>query len=146
MVPALRNGTDGDGSPEVFYFATEFKPFIATITWNETLKPRIIEAVAIVKAKGAQQIGSLGFCFCGWNICKSMADEDIPEISFGVIPHPSIANANAIFADTDVNELIEKVRGPIAFLPAGNDPVDYRLSGAVYETLSESVASRYGHK
>jgi dienelactone hydrolase len=135
MVPALRDGTDGDGFPEVFDFATEFKPFVATITWNETLKPRIIEAVAILKAKGAQKIGSLGFCYGGWNICKSMADEDIPEISFGVIPHPSITNINAIFTDTDVKELIEKVRGPIAFLPAGNDPIDYRPSGVVYETL-----------
>lgn len=135
MVPALRGGTDGDGFPEVFDFATEFRSYVVTITWEETLKPRILEAISILKSKGIQKIGGLGFCYGGWVICKSMSDDDLPEISFAAIAHPSITNIHGVHTNDDVKNLIDKVRGPIAFLPAGNDPVDYRPSGIVYESL-----------
>lgn len=87
LVPALEGGTDGDGIffsvymyflvmaqiifvgfPKDFSFATrgaDFGPYLLSLGWENTFKPRIRSIVKFLQSRSVTNIGMVGFCWYG---------------------------------------------------------------------------------
>lgn len=112
--------------------------------WASIIKPRIVEALSILKSKGATKFGSIGFCYGGWNLINTLSDADTPELTFGAICHPYITNINQIHSPEEkVEDFVKNIRDPVIFLPAQNDPSDYRKDGNVYNVVKSLHPDRY---
>jgi dienelactone hydrolase len=138
LTPALDGGTDGDGLPPDFDFATKaashFVPYMAGFDYP-TFSAKFKAAFLLFKAAGVDQIGLIGFCWGGWLLCQILADPEMPpEIKAGVIAHPSVHLEGMVFG-RNASELVAKVQRPILLLPAGNDPDRYRAGGDIFEPL-----------
>lgn len=135
LVPTFEDGTDGDGLPPTFDFATrggEFIPYISQITWDGVLRPKIVSTIEFLKSSGVQKISVIGFCWGGWVVVQIL-DEFADQFVAGVIPHPSIHLED--YFGRSAKALCEKVKRPILLMPAGNDPDSYREGGEIFEAL-----------
>ena len=133
------------GLPPDFDWASgEFGPYMLTVPWETTLKPRIIAAISYLKSKGAVKFGAIGVCWGQWVVAHALADAETSEITFGASPHPSITAICGIYGENYV-ELVSNSRGPTLFLPAGNDPDSYRVGGDLYEALKAKFPDTITH-
>jgi len=141
LTPPLEDGNDGDAIPRDFnnqLRAAELKFYLQTKTWEDTFKGRIQTAIDLLHSRGVQRIGMVGFCYGGWVMSNVMSDEDTcKHITCGASPHPSLHIESRIF-ERDPLALVSRIKGPILFLPAGNDPDDYRPGGSFYELMREN--------
>ena len=139
--PPLDGGTDGDGLPSNFDFATrrpEFGPYITTFPYA-VLSPKIKGGIKLLKEAGVEKIGIIGFCWGGWLLTHFFSDPELPEeVKAGAIPHPSITTIEDNLFKGDSVSLSSKIQRPILLLPAGNDPDSYRLEGDVYLAMKVS--------
>jgi len=138
LLNTVDGGTDGDGLPPTFNFATDgakFPGFVKSNPWSQ-IKPRILASIKYLKSHGVEKIGTVGFCWGGWPVILALKDPDTSEIIAGANPHPSIIYVNSVF-DEDPVEFIQGIRGPVLLLPASNDPDDYRENGNYFQSLKK---------
>lgn len=144
LVPCLEEGTDGDALPPTFSIETrggELGPYLSQHPWEGKMKPRMAAALQHLQGTlGATNIGLIGFCWGGWVLSHVASDADTfsPVIKCGVVPHPSIGLENMIFGG-DVAALVQKVKVPCLWLPAGNDGAEYDApDGAWFKVLHDN--------
>jgi len=86
-----------------------------------------------VAGKGIKDIGSVGFCWGGWVIFRASA-ADFP-LKCGAICHPSVRLEG--YAGSSEVELSRKVKCPIMFASARNDPDNVKEDGECSNILKE---------
>lgn len=145
LVPALEGGTDGDGLPPTFDLGSRFpelKVFLATISWETSLKPKIAAVLAHLEGAGTKAIAFLGFCWGGW--VAAHACVDFPKQIIAVaVPHPSIHLEDMFQGAGAAKALCSKVATPFLLLPAGNDGDIYRPGGDLLEALKINNAASH---
>ena len=98
-----------------------------TISWEETIKPRLsgIHSILLKKGGDSIKISLMGFCWGGWVISKMLGEPELfTNITCGITAHPSVSTVEANFGGDTIN-LLKKVSKPILFMPASNDPPEY---------------------
>jgi len=121
-------GTDGDGLAPDGAFSMEW---IKQFPWS-TQKAKMEAALDWVKSREPKMIGVLGFCYGGHPACKLSAEH--PEISCGVVLHPSIHLEEFAFGGKTAS-LLQSVQCPFMLCPAGNDLPLYDEEGELCKAL-----------
>ena len=138
----MNNCTDGDGIPPGFNPGENFPAlaaYLKTLPY-EKLRPSLFAAVKAMETDGVTSIGVIGACWGGWVLANFLADPDLPaSVKSGVSWHPSIQLEEAVFGG-DTVALLGKVQRPIKFLPASNDPEDYKEGGKFYNAIKSVQA------
>jgi len=97
LVPPYEGGTDGDGLPPDFNMMTRFMEatgWMKTISWEETVKPRLsgIHSILLKKGGDSIKISLMGFCWGGWALSKMLSEPELfTNITCGMTPHPSVS-------------------------------------------------------
>eukprot|EP01038_Epipyxis_sp_PR26KG_P012485 gene12485-16748_t len=135
LQPALDGGTDGDGLPPTFDFATgQFAPYITQITWEGVIRPRIVATIDYLKANGIEKAGINGMCWGGWVALKIFSDPELEGFfTCACVPHPSF-QLEGFFGGTDVS-LASKVSKPLLLLPALGDSENLNSNGELFLAL-----------
>jgi len=83
-------------------------------------------------SQGVKKIGCIGFCWGGWTVVHASASD---KISCGVSVHPSL-QVGSFFGES-VPNLINPIKSPQMFLPAGNDKAEVKKGGEAEKLLSK---------
>jgi dienelactone hydrolase len=137
LQPPFEGGTDGDGLPPAWTFEERgdtFGGFMTPITWDGVVKPRVTSAVAFLKEKGVTSLTMIGICF-GALVMGYTFDEFGDDFVCGVAYHPAVHLLDAVYGGdaASTTAFCSKVKKPVLFMPAGNDPDRYRPDGDIYE-------------
>lgn len=137
LSPPFEGGTDGDGLPANFDWATrmgDVRPWMQGLSWEASLRAVAMATLGHMIAAGVEKIGLLGFCWGGWVCAKLLADSDMPEqVVCAISPHPSVLRAEEQRGG-DGLDLASKARRPFLLMPAGNDE-GYRPGDVFFEAL-----------
>lgn len=142
--PCLDEGTHGDGFPPNFDFSTrgpDFKTYLSKITWDAVLRPILVAIFADLKGQGVERIALTGFCWGSCPVAYSLSEPALMAqygLTCGVMCHPSLSIEQRVF-DRNPTDLVDRIQGPVLFMPAGNDQVEYRAHGAWYQSLHARV-------
>ena len=113
--------------------------WMKTISWEETVKPRLsgIHSILLKKGGDSIKISLMGFCWGGWVISKMLGEPELfTNITCGMTPHPSVSMVEEKTYGGNTINLLKKVSKPILFMPASNDPPEY--SGSFLEAVKEN--------
>jgi dienelactone hydrolase len=148
LSPSFEGGTKGDGLPPNFDMSkrgSEFKPWLAPITWDKSVGPKMKSLFSELDASSglfdaSKSTVMIGFCYGGW-LCTKCATDPVPlsksmtNISKICIPHPSIQIEEAVFGG-DIS-FCEKVKSEVLLLPASNDSDRFREGGDILVALQK---------
>lgn len=118
-----------DFPPKDGYDSPKFQAFLGSLDYA-TLKPRVEQGVAVLKALGAESIGSVGFCWGAGITFESLKDG---LVSAGAGVHPSFLN----------EELLKNAKGPICLLPSKDDGEMLELKAAAESTKHEVMYQHF---
>ncbi|CAJ1350743.1 unnamed protein product [Effrenium voratum] len=93
-----------------------------------------------LQSKGVNRIGSVGFCWGAWAICKASACG--LALQCGVAAHPSTKIERTVFGADEV-ALAGAVRMPMLLLPAGSDPAELKPQGLVAQALQQGASVEF---
>jgi len=85
-----------------------------------------------LRNNGVKRIAGLGFCFGTWAVCKS--SEMTGEFVCSVLAYPSVHLMEDLM-DGNPIRLSGRLRGPVLFMPAQDDPVMYGPEGEMFATV-----------
>ena len=80
---------------------------------------------------GKLLVGIFGSCYDrisfrgGWVLTRALADPETSMLTFAAIGCPHIKNI-ADMLDEPLDDVLTKIRGPLLFLPARDDSMDYK--------------------
>ena len=98
----------------------------------EKLNKDLMTVVEFLKAKGAEKIGLIGFCWGAWVNAKLCSDSDLWVCA--VNPHPSYQLEKFAFKGDDEG-LAKTIKCPQLILPTGNDPDYVKEDGSFIKNL-----------
>lgn len=94
------------------------------------------KVLKFAKEKGATSFGAIGTCWGSYMVVRQSA---YPELKAGVSMHPSHTPiANNILGEVE-KELLEAIKCPQLFMPAGNDPINVKAGGVGEEVLGDKL-------
>lgn len=131
--PTLDKGIDGDG----FAADATFDEVMSALPKFdfEFLAPALKALLEHLTSLGYSKIGALTFCWGGWVACRTLSTTWGATMLQGcVCAHPSISLETRLFR-RDTQALFDTVQRPLCLLVAKNDPDEYRLGGAWFESL-----------
>ena len=132
LTPSLDGGTDGDALPPKGSFSMDW---IKNFPW-EVQKPKVDAVLSFVRAKGGAKIGVVGICYGAHPACWVSSENE--DVVCGVTLHPSVQLEQFAFGG-DCAKLLESVKCPFLFMPAGNDLPMWAEEGPFGQALKASA-------
>jgi dienelactone hydrolase len=117
-----------DFPPKDGYSSPKFQGLLSSLEYPK-LKPRVVQGIAILKALGAELIGSVGFCWGATIVSNLLADG---LVSAGAACHPTYLT----------EELLQKATGPLWLMPSKDDGEMLELKKAA-ESTGHDVVYQY---
>jgi len=113
--------------------APEF--FNKTTQWSK-LKNDIEDIILpFAKNRGAETFGTLGTCWGSYPVIRMSS---LPDIAAGVSIHPSHSNL-AMTLGLNETEILQEIKAPQLFMPAGNDSPNVKPNGLADQILGEKL-------
>lgn len=112
--------------------------WVATFPYSTVVGPDFKKMMDHLSGKGATSVGSIGFCWGVWALCKASA-EGVP-LKCGVGPHPSTKLEGFAFK-ADEGAMMAKVNMPVLLMPASNDPDNVKPGGEFTKVLESKGGS-----
>ena len=135
LVPPFEGGTDGDALPPDFDMGSrgsEFKEYMKTHPFSSQ-QPKLQKMVDYLGTKKLEKMFVIGVCWGGYCATEMLGVESlrttVPVVA-AASPHPSVGIAKGFYG-IETLDVVKACPVPFLYLPAGNDPDDYREGGDI---------------
>ena len=133
--PAFEQGTNGDALPPDFDMAgrrDEFANWMKTNHPFSAQEPNLNKMMSYLDSRGVTKMFVIGICWGAYCAYKLGGVYSLRSKCIAIAaPHPSIGAAKLSFFGEETVDVVMACNYTL-FLPAGNDPDDYRPGGEIY--------------
>lgn len=130
IIPDFYRGTWQDpsapGTVEFLIEKTNWRKLI--VDWENIVLP-------FAKAKGAKRFGCIGTCWGSYMVLRESAYD---EMKVGVSMHPSHTPISGLVGEEE-KDLLQAVKCPQLFMPAGGDAVETKPGGLAQQVLGDKL-------